>query len=62
MKLLVQGEKLWFDISVEMENYNFLAKFCSKGLIGASCVKEDFDWFCVFYSTSENKKMGTFFA
>ena len=56
MKLLVQGEKVCFDISVEMENYNFLAKLCSKGLIGASCVKEDIDWYCVFDSTSENKK------
>ena len=38
---------------------SFLTKLCSKGfkcLFGASCVKEDIDWFCVFDSTSENKK------
>ena len=57
MKLLVQGEKICFDISVVKEKYVFLTKFCLKGLKGlfeASCVKEDIDWFCVLDSTSEN--------
>ena len=57
MKLLVQGEKICLDFSVEKEKCVFLTKFWSKGLkrlFEASCVKEDVDWFCVLDSTSEN--------
>ena len=44
----------WWEVKV-----CFLTKFCSKGfkwLFEACCVKEDIDWFCVFDSTSENKR------
>ena len=57
-ELLVHGEKLCFDISVEKEKYvfkNFCSK-CFKWLFEASCVEEDNDWFCIFDSTSENKR------
>ena len=57
MKLLIQGEKLCFDISGRKRI--FFKKICSVGfkwLFEASCVKEDIVWFRVFDSTSENKQ------
>ena len=57
MKLLIQGEKLCFDISGRKSM--FLKKFRSVGfkwLFEASCVTEDIFWFRVFDSTSENKR------